>query len=488
MLYLILYNFEYIDTIFLFEYNRIERNRIKMKFIGREDELNLLNNLIKSDNFESVLVYGRRRVGKSELIKHLLEINDDVLSIYYESKQTSEQNNLISFTDVISYRLNLPLKFNNIEELLDFIFLQSKNKKIILVIDEYSFLKAKIEGMDSILQNLIDKYANYTKLKLIICGSYIQIMKDLLSIHNPLYGRFKNNIDLLPMNYYDSSKFYSSFSNEDKITLYSVFGGIPYYNSLIDENKTVKENIIDLVASKDSSLYQEIPSFLNSEISRIVNANEVFEVLGKGHHKFTDIASKSHVSSTPSIIDTLNQLINLRLVEKRSPINDENNRKKSNYYICDNLALFYYKYIFVNQSIINVMNKNDFFDYFIKEDFYSKYIPKQFENICKEFLIKENKKGNIKIPFYKIGTYYYDDPRTKTNGEFDIVTLDKNGYIFYECKYKEKKLDEQLINKELEQVKKTNLDCYKYGFFSKNGFVENIDDNIIQYNLDDLYK
>lgn len=459
-----------------------------MEFVGRENELELLNNLIKSDNFESVLIYGRRRIGKSELIKKCLETNN-ITSIYYESKQTSEQNNLVSLSNVVSYCLHMPpLAFGNIEELLDFVFEKSINQKIILVIDEYPFLKAKIEGMDSILQTLIDKYINSSKLKLIVCGSYIQVMKDILSTHNPLYGRFKKTIDLLPMNYYDTSKFYSGFSNEDKVSLYSVFGGIPYYNSLISENKTVKENIIDLIASKDSSLFQEIPSFLNTEISRIVNANEVFEVLGKGYHKFTDIVDKSHVSSAPSTIDVLKQLINLRLVEKRSPINDENNKKKSAYYISDNLALFYYKYIFPNQSIINVMNKNDFFDSFIKEDFYTMYIPKQFENICKEYLIKENLAGKLETSFYKIGTYYYDDAINKTNGEFDVVTLDKNGYIFYECKYKEKPINNQIIYKEINQVISSGLYCYKYGFFSKNGFSEKTDASIIQYTLDDLFK
>ncbi len=459
-----------------------------MEFIGRKSELNLLNSLIKSDSFESVLIYGRRRIGKSELIKKCIESND-VASIYYESKQTSEQNNLISFSSIVSYSLHMPpLAFDSIEKLLDFIFELSIKQKIILVIDEYPFLKAKVEGMDSILQTLIDKYSGSSKLKLIICGSYIQVMKDLLSVHNPLYGRFKNNIDLMPMNYYDSSKFYSKFSNEDKVSLYSVFGGIPYYNSLIDESKTVKENIVDLIASKDSSLFHEIPSFLNTEISRIVNANEVFEVLGKGYHKFVDIVDKSHVSSAPSTIDVLDQLINLRLVEKRSPINDENNRKKSGYYISDNLALFYYKYIFTNQSIINVMNKNDFFDCFIKDDFYSIFVPKQFENICKEYLIKENIAGRVDTPFYKIGTYYYDDPKNKTNGEFDVVTLDKKGYIFYECKYKDKPITKQIIDKEIEQVKKSALACYKYGFFSKSGFSEKVDDDIIQYTLDDLFK
>ena len=116
------------------------------------------------------------------------------------------------------------------------------------------------------------------------------------------------------------------------------------------------------------------------------------------------------------------------------------------------------------------------------------FVPKQFENICKEYLIKENIAGKLNTPFYKIGTYYYDDPKNKTNGEFDVVTLDSNGYIFYECKYKDKAINNQTIYKEIQQVKSTGLNCYKYGFFSKSGYVEKSDDNIIQYTLDDLYK
>lgn len=256
---------------------------MKMEFIGRINERKIMKNLYSTDNFESILMYGRRRVGKSELIKKSI-MESNIPSLYYECKQTSEMNNVESLSRLISDNLDFPkLAFSNLEDLLNFLFKHAEKEKTILVLDEYSYLKDKVSGMDSILQALIDRHKETSKLKLVICGSYVDIMQSLIYMHNPLYGRFSRTIDLKQMNYYDSSKFYNRISNEDKVRLYSVFGGIPYYNRLIDENKSVKENIINLIASPNARLEMEISMYLKSEISKIVNANEVFEAMAKGN-------------------------------------------------------------------------------------------------------------------------------------------------------------------------------------------------------------
>ena len=116
--------------------------------------------------------------------------------------------------------------------------------------------------------------------------------------------------------------------NEDKIKLYSVFGGIPYYNRLIDSTKTVKENIIDLIASDGARLENEVSMYLNSEISKIANANEVLQALAKAYSKFSDILSQSHVSSGPTLVDVLEKLMKMDIVVKIAPINDFSNKKK----------------------------------------------------------------------------------------------------------------------------------------------------------------
>lgn len=272
------------------------------------------------------------------------------------------------------------------------------------------------------------------------------------------------------MDYYESSLFYASFSDEDKVRIYSVFGGIPYYNRLIDEKKSVRENIIDLIASPGARLENEVSMYLNSEISKITNANEVFEALSKGFSKYKDILDQSNVSSGPSLVDVLDKLIRMDVVAKEAPINDENNKKKSGYYISDNLSLFYYKYIFRNISRMNIMDPEVFYEKYISEDFETQHVPKIFEDICRQYLIRKNRAGNMDEIFEKIGKYYYDDPVGKKNGEFDIVTLDDKGYIFYEAKFRKEPVTEQMIEKEIAQIKQTGFECYKYGFFSKAGF------------------
>lgn len=457
-----------------------------MKFYGREREKKSLERFYYRDAQMAALIYGRRRVGKSELIKQSLR-ETDISSIYYECRQTTEMNNVESLALLISEKYGYPrLAFSAMEEALDFLFRQAKKEKLILVLDEYSYIRDVVKGMDSILQVLIDQYKDTSRLKLVVCGSFVDTMKSLLLVQSPLYGRIDLTMELKPMDYYESALFYRTFSDEDKVRLYSVFGGIPYYNRLIDPALTVKENMIDLIASPGARLETEVSMYLRSEISKMVNANEVFDALARGYSRYSDILSQSHVSSSPSLADILEKLIRMGLVKKEAPINDENNRRKSGYYIEDPLSLFYYRYIFRYSSQMNVMEPELFFDRYIRQDFEEKHVPRMFEEICRQYLIRQNRLGRLEEPFEKIGKYYYDNPKEKTNGEFDIVTQDTRGYIFYEAKFRKSPIDQKMIEKEVAQVENSPLSCYKYGFFSRAGFAGNVE-HVMRFTLEDLY-
>ena len=404
-------------------------------FLGRKEQIKSITKFLSSDKNNAALVYGRRRVGKTELLKYCLQENKS-LSIYYECKETSELNNVESFSEIIAEKFGLPpLAFDSFESALSFLYKQATAKEMIIVIDEYPYIRKVVKGLDSIIQSLIDNNKTPSKLKMILCGSYVETMKSLLSEENPLYGRFDLIMNLKAMDYYESALFYKDFSDEDKIRLYSVFGGIPYYNRLIDSSKTVKQNIIDLIASPHSRFENEVEMYLKSEISKMQNAYEVFEALAKGFVRFKDILSKSQVSSSPTLADVI--------------------------------------------------------DKFIAPDFEEHYVPKAFEQVCKQFLIRKNRSGELEDSFEKIGKYWYDDPVNHKNGEFDIVTENDDSYIFYEAKFREEKLDKNLIWNEIQQVNNTGLICSKYGFFSKTGYKE-IDEEykkqLILFTIEDLYR
>lgn len=296
-------------------------------FYGRETERKKLCTMFRSDGQMISLIYGRRRIGKSELIKQVLK-ETDIKSIYYECKQTTEQNNVESLAELIGeiFDFTKPA-FENMEVLLRFLFKKSEKEPMIFVLDEYPYLRENSKGLDSVLQSVIDHYKDTSNMKLIVCGSYVDTMKALLEKQNPLYGRIDLTINLKPMDYYESAMFYSGFSEEDKVRLYSVFGGIPYYNRLIDVKKSVRENIIELIASSGARLDNEVSMYLNSEISKITNVNEVFEALAKGFSRYKDILDQSNVSSGPALVDILDKLMRMDVVAKEAPINDENNRK-----------------------------------------------------------------------------------------------------------------------------------------------------------------
>lgn len=457
-------------------------------FYGRENERKKLHTMFLSDGQMISLIYGRRRIGKSELIKQGLK-ETNLKSIYYECKQTTERNNVDSLAELIGEIFDFPKPaFENIEVLLQFLFKMSEKEPMILVLDEYPYLRKNSKGLDSILQSIIDHYKDTSHMKLIVCGSYVDTMKALLEKQNPLYGRIDLTLNLKPMDYYESALFYPEFTEEDKVRLFSVFGGIPYYNRLIDAKKSVRENIIELIASPGARLENEVSMYLNSEISKITNANEVFEALAKGFSRYKDILDQSNVSSGPALIDILDKLMRMDVVSKEAPINDENNKKKSGYFISDNLSLFYYKYIFRNLSRMNIMDSDVFYDKYIAEDFETKYVPKSFERICRQYLIRKNRNGLMDEVFEKIGKYYYDDPIEKRNGEFDIVTLDDRGYIFYEAKFRKDPVTESTVQNEIRQVEQTGLECYRYGFFSKSGFTCKEGERRIFIELKDLYK
>ena len=443
-----------------------------MKFIGRKEQLGKLNRAIaktnKEEAMQNVLIYGRRRVGKSELVKQLLK-STACPSIYYECKQVAEESNAQGICNILSEELHLPkLGYQSIEEVLEYIFQRSCEENMIFVLDEYPYLRENIKGMDSILQALIDKYRDSAKLTFIILGSFVEIMRNLLEPSNPLYGRIDLTINLKPMDYYESTEFYPAFSEEDRVKIYSVFGGIPYYNRLVNDSISVEENLMELLVAPETRLENEVSMYLNAEISKIVNANEVFEALSRGYTKYKDILDQSHVSSGPTLVDVLEKLSKMEVVEKRTPINDEGNKRKASYHISDPLSAFYYRYIFRYASQRKIMAPSFFYEKYIREDFESFYVPHYFEEICKQYLIRKNRGGEISPVIEKIGKYYYDLPAEKRNGEFDVVTQDENGYVFYEVKFRKETIPAGIVREEIEQVKATGMNCHKYVFISKS--------------------
>ncbi len=457
-------------------------------FIGRKEEIKEIKNALNSSKLETILLYGRRRVGKSEIIKESLK-NEKLKIVYFECKRTSSKVNLDNLSKLFQDTFELSnLSFNSFDDFFEYIFKYSINNKFILVIDEFSFLLDDDFTIESSLAIAIDKYKNESNLKLIISGSYVTLMTKMIEYGSHSYGRFNHILLIRPFDYFESSLFYKEYSNEDKIKIYSVFGGIPYFNSFIDTSKSADQNIIDLIVKEDSILEHEINEMILSETSKINLLNDLISLIGSGVNKYKDIVMRMNQNKNSRPDYLINKLVEMNIVRKVVPINQKNNSKKMFYEFSDNLIHFYYKYIFNNPYSVNRRNKEFFFNHFIKNDLESFFIPSKFEDISKEFLLKLNFNNKLNEIILDIGTYSFDNSKNKINREFDVVTLDQKGYISYECKYKNEEIGMDVINEEINQVKDLDIEFYKLGFISKNGFKEEVDKSKYNcFSLDKFY-
>ena len=461
-----------------------------MRFFGREHEIEELVSMVGNSSFEAALIYGRRRVGKTELIKKALESASDSLVISCECKRTTTAENLRFISSKVSPALELPSDyvFASFDALFDAVFTAAGKRKIIFVIDEFSFLLKETPSIDSALAIAIDAHKHNSKLKLVLSGSYVDLMSDLVEADSPLYGRFTHIIQLAPFDYYTASMFYPSYSPSDKVLMYAALGGMPYFNSLADPEAPALDNILNLTVRKDAILEHEISEMLLNETNKVAGLNTVIELVGTGIVKYNDIMARLSQDRSLKPAYALTRLQGMGILTKVEPINAKGNKKRTFYAFADNLVHFYYRYVFHYIAERNMMTTRDFYDEFIAEDLQTHYLPMKFEGIAAEAIGRLSKQHRIKPPVYEVGTYSFDDAKSKVNRQFDVVTRDREGYTSFECKYTNEPVDMRVIGEEESQTKGLDIDFYRLGFISKSGFSDNVDPNrFVLLTLDDLY-
>jgi len=457
-------------------------------FIGRKEELNQLKEVIKSEKQENVVIYGRRRIGKSELIKKALEMTE-VPYLYYQAKETTKEDNIESLSRLIADQFNLgAIHFTSFEDIFDFMFEKTQGR-FIFVLDEYPYLVNVNPGLDSVLQMMIDRYQKKSLLKLVLLGSFIDIMQSLNESDKPLFGRITKMMFVSELNYQEASLFYPSLPNEEKMRYYSVFGGVPYYNQMIDQKKSFIENITRLIIDSKGILSDFIEFFLSRELRRINNANAVLETIALGKRKFADILGRLQKNiSSPQLSNVLDLLIKMDLIHKTTPINEPSNSRRTYYEIKDNYISFYYRYIFRNLSERNMLDPMTFYHEIIETDFITQFVPKVFEKVASQYLIIQNKMRMIEPPLLKLGKLWYDNPKTKTNGEFDLASEDRLGYIIYEANYTNSPTNDDIVQEEIRQLETCGVSYYKLGFFSKSGFRLSHSSQYHLITLEDLFR
>jgi AAA+ ATPase superfamily predicted ATPase len=408
-------------------------------FIDREDEITFLQEAYSTDRSQMIILYGRRRVGKTYL---LLEFMKEKKHTYYLCTRGNETEQIRFLSRTIGVSLNdtaLVLSpFSEWRTLFMYLYEKAKDERYLLIIDEFPYLINANPAVTSIFQKYWDEYLSKTKIMLVLCGSSIAMMEsEVLAYQSPLYGRRTGQWKVEPMSFGDAALFFARGGRvEDAIENYSITGGVPFYLVELDRNSAI-DNIMENVARRGRLLYDEGEILIREELRDPSTYFSILEAISSGNARQVKIANHIGVPST-ALPRYLSTLIRLGYVEKRVPVTEPDKSKKAVYRIKDNFMNFWFKFIYPYRSYIEEGGYGRFRE--ILDRHFSQHVSFVFEDVCKDFLNVLNKDGGLPLHFTKIGNWWghYRDRGIRREVEIDAVALNDatKEILFVECKWK----------------------------------------------------
>lgn len=450
-----------------------------MRFIGRKNELHTLNTEYNR-NSSFVVIYGRRRVGKTTLIKEFLKNKS---AFYYLATEELESQSMKRLANVIARTtkntLLQKIEFTDWLDLFQLIADYKPEEKKVLVIDEFPYLVRTNSAFPSILQNAWDEFLKDSNVMLILSGSLIGMMqKHVLSYDSPLYGRRTAQMRLTPLPFtsiYETQ----NLPFEQAVEQFALTGGVPKYLEFFEDGRPLEEQLKDAVFSKNGFLYEEPNFLLKSEFLTAVNYFSIIKTIADGNHKLGKIASALGQESS-SLTPYLSTLSDLGFIEKRTPITEKNPEKsrKGLYFIADNFLRFWFCYVYPYKGELELDNMQIVLDE-IHKDFKEKFVAFAYEDICKDIFAKLCSNNAISFVPSRIGSYWLNDYDGDT--EINVMSVDhQNKQVFAgECKYHTKPVDAPVyfaLKEKVDNAAEIRKSFPKYniiyGLFSKSGFTK----------------
>ena len=449
--------------------------------------MELLNEEYQKKETTLNVIYGRRRTGKTTLIKEFIKNKN---SFYFFADTQSELMQIKRFQEQISEHFNDKLlknmEINSWDLLFDYFISGIDNsEKFVFVIDEFQYLAKSNKSFTSVFQRIFDTKLKDKNLMVILCGSLISMMySEVLSYSSPLYGRRTSQINLKQISF----RYYNEFFDNKKsmtelIELYAVTGGIPKYIEMINKDLGIFENIEKEFLDKNKFLYSEPRFLLQENVNEVSTYFSILQVIAEGNHKLSKITSRLGVSSS-KITQFLKKLTELDVIERVVPVTESipGKSKKGLYFIKDNYLNFWFKYVFPYQNYLEIGNKKVVINK-IKETF-NLFVSFVFEEISKEILMDFFSKNNIFV-IEKIGKFW------NKNTEIDILALGENSILYGECKWSKKHIGLSVLYELKEKTKAVNKNTGNeyFALFSKSGFSEDLislsekDKNILLFDM-----
>lgn len=439
-------------------------------FVGRERELNKLNNMYESSQFEFAVLYGRRRVGKTTLIR---EFMNEKQGVYYMAVEGTRKENLNGLSKALLFQKDLQkstAEFQDYEALLDYIdTIAISGQRVIIAIDEYPYLAASYPAISSMLQSHIDGCWKNSRIFLILCGSSMSFMEEqVLGYKSPLYGRRTAQFKIHPFTFFESRRMLMDFSAEDQAVLYGVTGGIPEYLSRINERYSLDENVIQLFFEESGRLFEEPVNLMKQELKEPMTYHSIISAIAGGASKLNEIATRTGLE-TSGCSNQISSLIALGIVRREVSVTEPVTSRKTLYCLEDSMFLFWYRFVRPNISSISRGVGEQVYRTLVLPQL-NDFMGHIFEEICKQYLYLPDIYSRLPFTIGDVGRWWGNNPRMKRQEEIDLMSVLDKQALFGECKWKNEKVGVNVLETLQERGELFAYQDKYYYIFSKSGF------------------
>jgi len=449
--------------------------------VDRDVELDQLTDSYESESGGFVVIYGRRRLGKSELVRQSIADRDD--AIYYQAVESTAQNQLEQFVDTATAQFP---SLRNVRRDWEALLEALGEEDAIVVIDEFPFLIEEDESLPSRIQRVWDMELQETGMTLVLVGSSISVMEDkVLSGSAPLYGRRTATIDLKPLDMADAHQFFPEYDPETAITAWSIYGGTPYYLQTINPDQPLGTNVQQAILSERGLLYSEPEFLLRTELRQPNTYFSILRALAHGRRTPNEIAGMAGVDSG-SLSTYLQKLRRLRLVERHIPVTESpTSSKRGRYRIAAPLFQFWSRFVYGTQDQLRMLSDNAYDELVAPE--LADYVSPLFERLCQREL-----PGLIDRQFRDVGQWWFKEH------ELDVLGLTDEGLVVGECKFTSRPVSEGVLADLERTASKVRWSEEPadgetlYVLFSRSGYTDDLEraadarDDVLLFELSDL--
>lgn len=407
-------------------------------FVGREKELAVLEEAYAAERFQMVVVYGRRRVGKTTIISRFAE---GKRALFFTAQQQTDANNLSDFSREIALFFKLPtgVAFGSWSDAFDFLADRAAEEPFLFVFDEFPYAAAANGSLVSKMQIAIDRKLSKTSMCLVLCGSNQGFMEsDVLGKKSPLHGRRTAQMRVRPFDYLTAAKMLPGVSAEDAFKYYACVGGIPYYLAQVNASLSFRENLARLFFSTDGFLYEEPMMLLRQELREPALYNSLLRSIGAGANKRNEIADRAGIEAS-SVSKYLKTLERLDIIERVVPFGENaETSRRGIYRFADACYDFWYTFVMpvvgdVEEGSGRIVAQG------IPDEMLATYFGHRFERVCQQWMLAQSLMGELPIAASGFGSWWGGNPMTHERDDIDVVAADRfaKKVLLGECKWRE---------------------------------------------------